>query len=225
VEHLYENFPKGFDFVVKDDIRKLIKSEPNIIIEKDYINFDATWKQLTLKEVNSELKNQLIEWIKESSTEINKLLIIETEQAQPLIEEKEKILFKVKEIKELEKKILYEIPIAEQEPLVLKLRVTISNLEREIELLNNELAVAHNKIKGHKASRQLIRVESIASRINLYRNAKLNDIELNQLRKELTTVAEECRKKNYSISFKKLGEKLGVDNKTAKSWCVILGID
>ncbi len=221
---LNDNTCNNIEIVVTGDLRKIIYKHPDIVFDNTFININKKWKMLKLEKVNDEGRIQLKDWIEVSLAELKNELAHEISELDTIVKMKETILHQLRDCEKLGKKILYEIPLSEQEPFIFKLKSTIEEKEKEIKYLTNELYVAHNLLKELRLSRQIILYPNYSSRIGLYREGKLltNDIEL--LKKDLQSEKSDCMKKNGTINFNKLSKKLGVNNKTALSWYNLCGI-
>lgn len=93
----------------------------------------------------------------------------------------------------------------------------LQDMEDELKMNRNEMRVYIEKFKDSKKYKKTkTKIETVKLSIREKVNPKM--------RAEITRSAEECRFKNGKINYSQLGLKLGVDNKTAKSWCTKYGI-
>lgn len=94
-----------------------------------------------------------------------------------------------------------------------------SIIESNYNGVNNELAVAHRKLKENK--------NKIVKKKKSYTVVPVNAVEnvIPIIQREVINNAEQCRFKNGTINFSKLGKILGVTHHTAKSWCIRYGIN
>jgi len=112
--------------------------------ENRYVNYDGTWKELSIKTIEGGISANLFDIILNSTSELNKILSNQKRELAKQIEEQKLIVTKLAEYKEARDKILYEsqsVEPSQEEPPTTTHKPEGGELTRRVLELAEELGM------------------------------------------------------------------------------------